>query len=75
MSTFPKEYALEVNVVDFLGVSSETKIFRVLKKATASSRMKFNPPTVETLRNNEVLIKGETVFSVCPVEETEVNFQ
>jgi hypothetical protein len=75
MSTFPKDYVLEVNVVDFLGVSSGPKIFRVLKKATASPRMEFNPPIVETLRNKEVLIKGETVFSACPVEETEVNFQ
>jgi len=32
MTTFPKEYAIEVNVVDFLGVQSVPVIFRVLKK-------------------------------------------
>jgi len=36
--------------------------------------MEFSPPTVDTLRNKPVLIKGETVFSACPVEETEVGF-
>jgi len=32
MTTFLKEYAIEVNVVDFLGVPSVPVIFRVLKK-------------------------------------------
>ena len=74
MTTFPKTYVIEINVVDFLGVSAPPKIFRVLKKGTAVPQMEFNPPTVETLRNKEILIKGETVFSACPVEETDVTF-
>ena len=74
MVTFPKEYVLEISVTDFLGVASAAKRFNVLKKATASPQMEFNPPTVETLRNVPVFIKGETIFSACPVEETELAF-
>ena len=74
MAVFPKEYILEISVVDFLGIASVAKRFAVLKKATASPQMEFNPPTIETLRNAEVLIKGETIFSACPVDETELAF-
>jgi cysteine-rich repeat protein len=74
MVAFPKEYILEISVVDFLGVASLKKRFSVLKKATASPQIEFNPPNIETLRNAEVLIKGETIFSACLVEETELSF-
>ena len=74
MTTFPKEYILEITVVDFLGVVSVPTRFKVLKKATPTPQVQFNPPSVETLRNKPVLIKGETVFSACPVEETELAF-
>jgi hypothetical protein len=46
----------------------------VLKKGTAVPQMEFDPPSVESLRNKDILIKGQTVFSLCPVEETEVAF-
>lgn len=74
MSVFPKQYVIEVKVVDFFGVSSTPQIFRVLKKGTAVPQMEFDPPSVESLRNKDILIKGQTVFSLCPVEETEVAF-
>ena len=74
MSVFPKEYVIEVNAVDFLGVSSTPQIFRVLKKSTAVPQMEFDPPTAESMRNKDILIKGQTVFSLCPVEETDVSF-
>ena len=74
MTTFPKEYVIEISVVDFLGVTSAPRIFRVLKKDSAVPQMQFSPPIVETVRSKQVMIKGETVFSACPVEETDISF-
>ena len=74
LSTSNKEYEIEINVEDFLKVSSVPIIFKVLKKAAPAPKMEFNPPTVSIKRNQQILIKGETVFSSCPVDQTEVSF-
>ena len=74
MTTLDKKYEILVYVRDFLGSQSEKMIAQVLKKGSSTPQIQFNPPSMTTTRDKEVMIKGEAVFSACPVEKSDLEF-
>lgn len=74
MRTMDKTYQISVSVRDFLGSSSATVVASVLKKSSPTPQIQFNPPIESTTINQAVMIKGEAVFSTCPVKEEDLAF-
>ena len=74
MRTMDKKYHISVSVRDFFGTLSPAASASVLKKGTPTPQIQFNPPTERTTRDREVLIRGEAVFSTCPVPEEDLSF-
>ena len=74
MRTMDKKYHISVSVQDFLGTMSPAVSAYVLKKGTPTPQIRFNPPTETTTRDREVIIRGEAVFSTCPIPEEDLSF-
>ena len=74
MRTLDKTYRIVVRAVDFLGTSSPSVMTNILKKASPTPQVQFNPPTETTTINKEVIIKGEAFFSSCPVQPEDLQF-
>jgi len=74
MTTLSKTYQISVHVRDFMGSVSEMAVAKVLKKDSATPQIRFNPPVMTATKNEEILIKGEAVFSTCPVAKEDLAF-
>jgi cysteine-rich repeat protein len=74
MRIIDKKYHISVSVQDFLGTMSPAVSAYVLKKGTPTPQIRFNPPTETTTRDKEVIIRGEAVFSTCPIPEEDLSF-
>jgi len=74
MATLDKSYEIRVTVTDFLG-STNVAVQEVFKKSSASPLLQFSPVSLATTRDKEILIKGETVFSSCPIETGQLSYK
>lgn len=74
MTTLSKTYQISVQVRDFMGSVSEKAVAKILKKDSATPQIRFNPPTMLATKDQEVMIKGEAVFSTCPVAKEDLAF-
>ena len=67
MTTLDKTYMINVVAVDFLGTSSASAVYSVLKQSSPGPTFVFSPSSTLIFRNNPILISGVAEFSECPI--------
>ena len=66
MQSIGKTYIIAVSARNFLGQTSNTATFQVLKKSSPAPPVEFTPPSVTITRDRPLLISGLADFSACP---------
>ena len=74
MQTFDKIYQIAFSALDFLGTSTQTVVVSVFKQSLPAPQVQFDPPLVSITRNQPVFIRGQAVFSSCPVDQGQLRF-
>jgi hypothetical protein len=74
MQTLDKIYVINVQGTDFLGFRSAITRLSLLKKSFAVPQLTFSPATLRILRSQAAEVKGEAVFSACPMAKTKIVF-
>ncbi len=74
MQTVDKAYIIAFSAVDFLGSSTSQIVVKVFKQGSPAPQVQFNPPSLSITRNKPVLVRGQAVFSSCPVDQGRLSF-
>ena len=74
MVTADKTYIFSVGATDFLGSASDLVTFSVLKQSSAAPELRLSPVSLSITRDKTVLVKGQAVFSSCPVAQSPLSF-
>jgi hypothetical protein len=74
MKILNKSYSIAFAATDFLGSVSQQVLINIFKQSTPTPQIQFVPPYLTTTRDSSVLIRGQAVFSSCPVDQKELNF-
>ena len=73
MQTADKTYSISFSTTNFLGAST-TLVVNVLKQSSPAPQVQFNPPSLSITRDQPVLVRGQAVFTSCPVDQGQLRF-
>jgi hypothetical protein len=74
MQTVDKSYIIAFSATDFLGSTTSQIVVKVFKQGSPAPQVQFNPPSLSVTRNKPVLVRGQAVFSSCPVDQGQLSF-
>ena len=74
MQTVDKTYSIAFSATDFLGSTTAQVVINVLKQSAPAPQVQFNPPSLSINRNQPVLVRGQAVFTSCPVDQGDLRF-
>eukprot|EP00291_Cryptomonas_curvata_P015331 CAMPEP_0172152300 /NCGR_PEP_ID=MMETSP1050-20130122/757_1 /TAXON_ID=233186 /ORGANISM="Cryptomonas curvata, Strain CCAP979/52" /LENGTH=374 /DNA_ID=CAMNT_0012820599 /DNA_START=1213 /DNA_END=2334 /DNA_ORIENTATION=- len=74
MGVVDKTFEIAVSATDFMGSTSSKIVLKVHKQSWPTPQIQFSPPSLSTTREKPILVRGQAIFSSCPVDQDDLEF-